>query len=161
MGITIVVLALGLIFTVWVIRLFNRFVTLRTLKEEGWSGVLTALKRRRDFISNIVKTVMPHESETLRNIAQPQAARSVAETAKAEASITEALAGLRATIENHPDLKEELSELEKRIEKTRRYYNATVRDFNMEMDQFPASLIVGLMGFKRAAFFEADEQPHE
>ena len=53
---------------------------------------------------------------------------------------------------------EELSGLEERIERTRRYYNATARDYNMEMDQFPANLIVRLIGFKRATFFEIDEK---
>jgi len=124
-GLTIVVLSLGLFFTVWAVRLFNRLIKLRALNEEGWSGVLAAQKRRRDLI---------------------------------------------AAMENHPDLKmdgdmtqiqEELSGLEERIEKTRRYYNATTRDYNMEMDQFPAKLIVGLMGFKYAMLFKPDGEAAE
>ena len=119
-GIIIVVLSPALFFAVWAIKLFNRLIKLRALYEEGWSGVLAAEKRRRDFI---------------------------------------------AAMENRPDLKadgdmtqirEELSGLEERVEKTRRYYNATSRDYNMEMDQFPAKLIVSLMGFKHAMLFEPE-----
>jgi LemA protein len=173
--ISIVTFALGLFSVVWAIRLYNRLIKLRTFNEEGWSGVLVALKRRRALISSIVKAtgVQPHESEALWSIARAQAreqaACGVTEAARAEAGVTAALAGFRAIVENHPDLKEnmnmiqiqeEFSALEDRIEKTRRYYNATVRDFNMEMDRFPANLVVELMGFKRASFFETEEQQH-
>ena len=177
-GISIVIAALCLFLAVWTTKLFNRLIKLKALNDEGWNGVLTVLKRRRDLIPNILRVaevyVMTNESETLRNITQArvheQAARSVAETAKAEAGMRTALAGFRTIMENYPDLKADrnmmkiqeelsgLSGLEERIEKTRHYYNATARDYNMEMDQFPANFIVGLMGFKRAAYFEADEQ---
>jgi len=171
----VAVLALCLFSTGWAIRLFNRLIYLRTLKEEGWSGVLAALKRRRDLIPNILKLaevyIMAHESEALLNTiqahAQGQVTYSVAEVKRAEEFTAVTLARIMAIMENHPNLKaeksimqihEELSGLEERIEKTRHYYNATVRDYNMEMDQFPANLVVGLMGFKRAALFESDEQ---
>jgi LemA protein len=171
----IVVLSLGLFSIVWATRLFNRLIKLRTLYEEGWSGVQAALKSRRDLVHNIEKaaeiSIMTHEPETFRSIthacAQGQAAHSVAETARAELSMTTALAGFRTILENYPALiedknmmqiYEELSGLEERIERTRRYYNATARDYNMEMDQFPANLIVRLIGFKRATFFEIDEK---
>ena len=173
----LLVFLFGLFSTVWVTRLFNKMIKLKAINEEGWGGVLAALKRRRDIIPNIVKAAevyMPGDSETLLNITracgEEQAAKSVEETAKAAADTTEALYAFKAAIENYPDIKadkhvmeiqEELSGLEERIELTRRYYNATVRDDNMEMDQFPANLIVRLMGFKRAAFFEASETPEQ
>ena len=158
--------------------LFNRLIKLRALSEEGWSGVLAALKRRRELIHNMMKAaeayIMNHESETLRNItracALEQAALGVAETANAEAGMKAAIVDFKILLQNYPDLQtdnnmmqihEEISRLEERIEQTRRYYNATVRDYNMEMDQFPANLIAGLMGFKRAAFFDTGERPRE
>lgn len=173
----LVVLVLILLIGIWAVRLFNRLVKFKALNEEGWSGILAALKRRRDLIPNLVtlaSVYMTHESETLERIAQAramgQAARSVDEMAGAETSMTAALAGFRLVAESYPALKadanvmqiqEELSELEERIEKVRRYYNATVRDYNMEMDRFPANLIAGPMGFRRAKFFDTDEQSQE
>lgn len=162
---------------VWGIRLFNRLVRFRTLSEEGWSGILAGLKRRRDLVPNLVEVAsgyMSHESDTFDKIAraraQGQAARGVEEMASAEASMRAALAGFRAVVENYPTLKadenmmhiqRELAELEERIEKLRRYYNATVRDYNVELSRFPANMVAGMMGFKRAAFFETDEQSME
>ena len=174
---SIVLLALMLLFAVWAVKLYNRLVKLKALYEEGWSGVLVALKRRRDLIPNLVEAVgryMTHESETLQGIAQAralgQAARGVTEMANAEADMMAALAGFRGIVENYPELKadtnimhiqEQLSNMEEHVERVRRYYNATVRDINMEMDKFPANLISGAMGFKRAVFFDTDNQSQE
>ncbi|MDL2263973.1 LemA family protein [Synergistaceae bacterium OttesenSCG-928-I11] len=173
----LVVLLLLMLIGIWAMRLFNRLVKFRTLSEEGWSGILAVLKRRRDLIPNLVALAsgyMTHESETLEKItlarALGQAARSVDEMADAETSMTAALAGFRLVLENYPALKadanvmqiqEELSDLEERIEKVRRYYNATVRDYNMEMARFPANLIARPMGFRSAKFFDTDEQSQE
>jgi len=152
-------------------KLFNRLIKLKEFCDEGWSGVLAALERKRNIIANIAKAAeayIPPESEAIRNMTQAceqgQAALCVTETIRAEACMKAALVGFMAAIENYPELKndknikqfmEELSRLEERIEKTRRYYNATVRDYNMEMKQFPANLAVRLMGFRRAVLFEA------
>ena len=175
--VTAISLLLILLISVWAIRLFNSLIKLRILHEEAWSGILAALKRRRDLIPNLVEVAgayMGHESDTLKGVAQAramgQAAKSVAEVTRAETGMMAALAGFKGIVESYPELKadkkmmhiqEQLSELEERIEKTRRYYNATVRDHNLEMDRFPANLIVGLMGFKRAMFFETDEKSQE
>lgn len=169
------VFLLCLLSIVWVTKFFNKMTQLKVLYDEGWSGVLAALKRRMEIIPNFVKAVetyIPRESETLRKITlaheQWQSARSITETARAEADMTEALYAFRNATRNFPDLKtdknimeiqKELLELEKRIKITRRYYNATVRDYNMEMDQIPANFIVRLMGFKHAVYFETNEQP--
>ena len=173
----ITVFALIVMIGVWAVRLFNKLIGLRTLCEESWSGILAALKRRGDLLHNLVETAagyMTHGSETLTKITlargMARSARGVTEIANAEMSVTAALAGFRIAAENYPELKadknmiaiqEELSGLEGRIEKVRRYYNATVRDFNMEMARFPANFVSAPMGFKPAAFFEADEQTPE
>ena len=39
----------------------------------------------------------------------------------------------------------------------RRYYNGTVRDFNIGIQSFPDVLVARLSGFKEADFFQADE----
>gem|GEM_PF-385127 len=173
--ISTIVLALLLYFFFRAAKLFNRLIRLMAIKDEGWSGVLAALKRRREAISAAVKAAeayIAREPETFRNInracERERDAQNVTETARAKADIKAAFSDFMAVMENYPDLnmdmaqiREEFSRLEDRVEKTRRYYNATVRDYNMEMDQFPANLIAGLMGFKRAAFFDTGERPRE
>ena len=66
-------------------------------------------------------------------------------------------------VENYPDLKasqnflelqQELVEIEDTIQKARRYYNATVRDYNIRVESFPSLLVAWLFAFRAADFFE-------
>ena len=74
------------------------------------------------------------------------------------------LKSLFAVSENYPDLKAnqnflglqgDLKELEDKLQNSRRFYNATVRDFNTRIQMFPGSLIAGMLGFSVKEFFEA------
>jgi len=48
--------------------------------------------------------------------------------------------------------------MEEEIQKSRRFYNGTVRDFNTKISVFPNSIIVKFLGFKEFPFFEATEE---
>ncbi len=174
MTIAIVCIILLLIVAVvfWAINVYNRLINLRTLNEEGWSGVDVQLKRRHDLIGNLVNTVkgyMQHEKTVLEEIArmrsEAQRAGSVAAVAAAESGLSQALGRLFAVMENYPDLKasentmhlqESLSELENEIQMARRYYNATVRDLNVLIQSFPSSIIAKRYSFVLAEFFELE-----
>jgi LemA protein len=51
-----------------------------------------------------------------------------------------------------------LKALEDDIQKARRFYNGTVRDFNAKIVVFPNNLIANILGFKALPFFEATEE---
>ena len=51
----------------------------------------------------------------------------------------------------------DLAGIEDQIQLSRRYYNATVRDYNITIQQFPSSLIAGFGRFTAAPFFQADD----
>ena len=46
--------------------------------------------------------------------------------------------------------------LEGDIEKSRRYYNGTVRENNILVDTFPSNIIANMFKFTKSAFFELD-----
>lgn len=166
----IAVLALAVI--VWGISVYNRLINLRTLKEEGWSGVDVQLKRRHDLIGNLVNTVkgyMQHERAVFEEVARlrtmAQQASGVAAVAAAESGLNQALGRLFAVMENHPQLKadknalhlqESLGSLEEQLQMARRYYNATVRDLNIVIQSFPSSIIARRYSFAEGEFFELD-----
>lgn len=165
----LVVLAIAL----WGIGAYNNFVRLKNLVAEGWSGIEVQLKRRSNLVPNLVATVQgyaEHESSVLQELTQARASigrGSVAEQAAAETSMAKSLMNLFAVAENYPDLKAdknfqqlqaELSDLEDVIQKARRYYNGTVRDFNTELELFPGNLIAGMFNFSPAEFFELLEE---
>ena len=154
------------------IGVYNKLVKLTTLVDEAWSGIDVQLKKRYDLIPNLVETVKgyaSHEKETFENVTkarnQAQNATTVEGQQAAENQLNRALINLYAVAEQYPELKanenflslqNELSVIESDIEKSRRYYNGTTRDYNILIDQFPSNIIAGMANFKKAGFFEID-----
>lgn len=157
----------------WAISLYNSMVRQKNLVLEGWSLVDVQLKRRSNLVPNLVETVKGyagHESEVLEKVTAQRSLHGpnepVAERAAQETAIGQALVNLFAVAEAYPDLKanesfqnlhKELSGLEDVIQKARRYYNGTVRDFNTMIQQFPNNLLAGMFAFHAAEFFELDD----
>lgn len=114
---------------------------------EAWSIIDVFLKKRYDLIPNlvnIVKGYATHENETLTEIArmrnQAMQSTEIKERVETETKLDGALAKLFVSVENYPDLKanenfirlqSQLSSIEDDIEKSRRYYNGTVRENNI------------------------------
>ena len=175
MGIWLIVL-LGLIVLVAIAAVvsYNRFISQKTLIKDAWANIDTELRRRYDLIPNLVETVKgyaAHEREVLENVTRARAMAasatgSPAEQAAAEGPLVAALRQLFAVVENYPDLKanqnflqlqNELTDTEDKIQAARRFYNMTVRDLNIKVDQFPSRFFAGLAGVSKRPFFELDE----
>jgi LemA protein len=157
---------------------YNRFVSQRQLIKDSWANIDTELRRRYDLIPNLVETVRgyaTHEREVFENVTRARAAAaaatgSPAEQAAAEGPFVAALRQLFAVVENYPDLKAnqnflalqaELTNTEDRLQTSRRFYNANVRDYNARVQQFPSTFIARLFGFKEEEFFEVEEALRE
>ncbi|MBN1373996.1 LemA family protein [Candidatus Dojkabacteria bacterium] len=169
------VLIVGII--AWGIGLYNGLVKKRLLVDEAQSDIETFLKKRYDMIPNLVEIVKgyaKHEKETLENVVKFRNAAMNAsnfdEKIKAENQLTNTLKTLFAVAENYPDLKanqgfldlqNKLSLLEEDIQKSRRFYNGSVKEYNEGLSVFPANLVAGMLGFKPRAFFEASEEEKE
>ncbi len=166
----LIIAGVALLLIVYAISIYNRLVKNRTLVEEGWSGIDVFLKKRYDLIPNLVETVKgyaTHEKETLENVTQARAnamgAKGVAEQEKAENNLNKALMNLYAVAEQYPDLKantnfinlqNQIESLEGEIEKSRRYYNGTVRENNILVETFPSNIVAKMFGFVKQKFFE-------
>lgn len=170
----LVLLGLALVVGFWLMSTYNRLVKLRNMKDEGWSGIDVQLRRRFDLIPNIVETVKgyaSHEQETLSKVTAARAAVASAGNEpdarlRAENALTGTLRTLFAVAESYPELKantnfihlqEQLSKIEDELQMARRYYNGTARNLNNAAEQFPANLVAGAMGFKKAPYFETDD----
>ncbi|MFA6322495.1 MAG: LemA family protein [Candidatus Buchananbacteria bacterium] len=167
------ILAAVIALVVWLIYVFNRLITLKNRTQEAFSDIDVQLKRRHDLIPNLVETVKgyaTHESGVFEKVTQARAAAINAQTVQqkeeAENVLTSALKSVFAVAEAYPDLKasqnflklqDELSDTENKIQAARRFYNGNARDFNIAIEVFPSNLIVGLLGFKKFEFFQADE----
>jgi LemA protein len=166
----IVVLVVALV-VLWAITVYNGLVRRKNVVKEAWSGIDVQLKRRADLIPNLVETVKgyaAHERGTFDELTRLRAqtgTQDIAERAQTEAAITAAIGKVMAVAEAYPDLKAsanfqqlqgDLSNIEDQLQLARRYYNGTVRDYNVTIEQFPSSLIASSGGFTAQPFFQID-----
>ena len=156
---------------------YNGLIKLRVRVEEAWSDITVQLKRRLDLIPNLVETVKgyaKHEKGVFEAVTEARAnalnAQGVKETAKAENVFEGALKSLFAVAESYPDLKAsqnfvelqaELVDTEDKIQASRRFYNAGVRDLNTKIQSFPSNIIAKMFSFKVREFFELEEAEKE
>jgi LemA protein len=167
--IIIVLVVLGL----YGIFAYNGLVTIKNRTDEAWSDIDVQLKRRYDLIPNLVSTVKgyaSHESGVFEKVTEARARAMGAGTtegkAQAENMLSDTLKSLFAVAENYPDLKanqnflalqQELSDTENKIQASRRFYNANVRDMNTKVESFPTNLIASAFAFGKREFFELDD----
>jgi LemA protein len=161
-------IALVLIF--FFISVYNRMVSLRNSRENAFADIDVQLKQRHDLIPQLVNTVkgyMTHEQDTLTKITEARAramgAVSIDDKIAAENQLTSALSGLRVAFEAYPDLKantnfmhlqEEISDLENKLAASRRFFNSSTREYNTEVQKFPANVVAGMFGFKTETMFD-------
>lgn len=175
----IVFLGGALVIILFLISIFNRFVKNRNLVKDAWSNIDVALKRRYDLIPNLVETVKGyagHEKTTFENVVKARnAAMSVPSDdingqIKAENALQQTLRSIFALGEAYPDLKansnfielqEKLNEIEENLERSRRYYNGTVRENNTYGESFPGVLFAGMFNYRHFDFFETSEDSRE
>lgn len=168
---TIIILVIAGVVVIWGVATYNKLVSLRMNVKEGFSTIDVFLKKRYDLIPNLVETVKGyavHEKETLQNVIQARGnaiSSSPQDKSKYEGELSNALSKLLMISENYPDLKadnqfinlqKELQNIESEIEKSRRYYNGTVKNLNKTVQSVPSCIIASLFKFKEEPFFELE-----
>ena len=158
---------------------FNRFVKNRNVVKDAWSNIDVALKRRYDLIPNLVETVKgyaAHEKTTLENVinarnsamavpsddinGQIKAENQLQQTLRSIFALGEAYPDLKANT-NYLDLQQKLNEIEENLERSRRYYNGTVRENNTYGESLPGMLFAGMFNYQHFDFFETDKASRE
>ena len=169
-----ILLALGAVVLGYAGVTFNRLVRLRNLVREAWSGIDVQLKRRADLVPNLVEAVKgyaAHERGLFEEVAARRAgsvaASGVAVQAAAERAFAASVGKLMALAENYPQLKadqnfrelqSQLADIEDQLQMARRYYNGTVRNLNISIERFPATIVARAFGFREEPFFELDDR---
>ncbi len=149
--------------------IYNRLVRLQVRGEASWRDIDTLLRKRADLIPNLVETVKgyaTHERQLLTKVAEARSAslkaRSPKQQGQADDMLQSTLKSLFAVAENYPDLKantnfvslqRSLEEMEGEIARSRRYYNAVVRDLNSAVRVFPQNLVARLFKIQPREFY--------
>lgn len=158
-----------------VIVMFNGHVSRRNAVEYAFSSIDVQLKKRWDLIPGLVETARgyaKHEREVFERVVQARAQAQASEGEERfrwESSVAQELPKLIALRESYPELKSDahflhlqrnLTEIESQISAARRAYNAAITDYNDGVQMFPSSVVAGMFGFKKRAWFqiEASEQ---
>ena len=169
-----IVLGVIVVLVLWIIMIYNQLVAMRQRVGQAFADVDVQLKQRHDLIPNLVETVKgyaAHEKGTLEEVVKlrnsAMTAQGPAQQAAAENMLTGALGKLFALAEAYPDLKanqnfqqlqSELSDIENKIASARRFFNNAVQEYNTGIQQFPAALFAGSLGFHQRTFFDVGEE---
>lgn len=169
----IALLAIILIFSMFVFSNYNGLVSADEAVNSAWSQVENQLQRRMDLIPNLVNTVKgyaAHEEEIFTEVTRARekliGAGSLSEQAQADQELSGALSRLLAIAENYPELKadanfrqlsDELAGTENRIAVSRMDYNNAVQSYNTKIRRFPTVIVARIFNFEQKDYFKAEE----
>src|SRR5712664_996682 len=168
-----IVIGILVILVLFAFGAYNRLVTLSQRVGQAFADIDVQLKQRQDLIPNLVETVKgyaSHERGTLEAVIKARqaavAAPTIDQKVAAENMLSGTLRQLFALSESYPDLKAnqnfqqlqaELTDIENKLAASRRFYNNSVQEYNTGIQNFPAVLIAGMLGFHPQTFFDLGE----
>ena len=154
-----------------------RSVSLKHNVSKAWANIDVLLKQRHDELPKLVETCkqyMGYEQETLEKVMQARSAVSAAREkgdisalGPAETQLRMGLGNLFALAEAYPDLKANdsfqhlqarISGLENAIADRREFYNESVNNNNVRIEQFPDVIIARNLGFGAKDLLEFSEE---
>ena len=176
--ILLILLAIIVVGALWAVGQYNSLVSGRAGVDRAWSDVEVVYQRRADLVPQLVATVegaANFEKKTLTDVVEARAkatqvkvdptnANSMAQFTTSQGELTGALSRLLVTVEAYPtltatqgfrDLQSQLEGSENRIANVRSDYNGVANTWNVTVSRFPTVFIARLLGFDKAALFDA------
>lgn len=169
-------LGIVVVATIYFITIYNNLVQLKHNVSKAWANIDVLLKQRHDELPKLVETCkqyMGYEQQTLEKVMQARAAvfaarekGDVKALGPAEQQLRLGLGNLFAVAENYPDLKANdsfqhlqarISGLENAIADRREFYNESVNNLNVRIEQFPDVIVARNLNFKPADLLEFSE----
>lgn len=167
--------SVGVIF--YAITIYNQLVTLKHNVSKSWANIDVLLKQRHDELPKLIevcKQYMGYEKDTLERVIKARSAvasarekSDVGALGAAETQLRLGLGSLFALAESYPDLKADqsfqhlqsrITGLENSIADRREFYNETVNNNNVRIEQFPDVIIARFFSFKEATLLEFGEE---
>jgi LemA protein len=158
------------VLVLWLVSLYNRLVSLKNRRENAFADIDVQLKQRHDLIPQLVNTVrgyMKHEESVLVRLTEARAAAmnagSIDSKIAAENQLSQALSAFRVQVEAYPDLKAnqnfmhlqtEIADVENKLAAARRFFNSATREYNTEVQKFPANIVAGMFNFHPEKMFD-------
>jgi LemA protein len=172
----IIIVAIVVVLALIFISIYNKLIRLGMGAEEGFSTMDVYMKKRYDLVPNLVEVVKnyaKHEKETFNSVVEARNSAmnaSSEEKAGKEGAFVGALKSLFALAESYPDLKSnenflnlqnQLKEVEGDIAISRKYYNGTVKIYNIAVRSIPSSIVAKMFNFNTKPLFEIEAEQRE
>src|ERR1035437_5254159 len=150
--------------------------------DQKWADVQSSYQRRSDLIPNLVATVKGvanFEQATLTQVIQARASapqikidpkdltpEKLEQFQQSQGQLSQALGRLMVVSEQYPQLKatenfkslqDQLEGTENRIKVSRDAFNASVKDYNIKVSNFPTNILAGMFHFKERPSFQAEQ----
>lgn len=166
----IVLVIIGLV--LWIIGIYNRFVSLKNSSEATLGQIRVAMKKRLDMIDQLlgaVKSYAKFEKETLERVTAMRASVATAgpgDLNKVEAESRSIFGRLLAVAENYPDLKtsgtvtslmDSVKTLEDEIARQRYTFNNISQEYNTMIDTIPPNIVAKLMHLAKLEYLQFEE----
>ena len=173
--VSIIILAAIAVAIAYLIMIYNNLVQVKHNVSKAWANIDVLLKQRHDELPKLVETCrqyMKFEQDTLQKVIEARSKVAVARESQdvralgsAEGALRTSVGNLFALAEQYPDLKtnqtflqlqSRISGLENAIADRREFYNESANINNVRIEQFPDTLIAGMLSFKPAQLLQFD-----
>ncbi len=170
MGFFYVLVGLLALIVLWVISVYNFFVSSKARIKASIQEIGNQLKRQADLIPNLessVKGYLKHEKDIFDKLTDARRAVSAAsksgdlqKMANASSKVSALLPALSIAVEDNPELKgsdvvvrlmDELKETADKVMYARRLVIDLTADYNIRRVTFPSSLVAGIFNFGELA----------
>lgn len=167
MNIVYLLIAILVIVTLWIISVYNFFVSSKARIKAAIQEIGNQLKRQAELIPNLVESTkgyLKHEKGIFEDLAEARKAiagaiksGSVSKMADAGSKLSEVLPRFSVAVESNPELKasevvtnlmDELRDTADKVMYSRRLLIDLTADFNVKRVSFPSSLVAGLFKFE-------------
>ncbi len=168
-----IILAAIVTFIGYIVLVYNNLVSLKHNVGKAWANIDVLLKQRHDELPKLIETCkqyMKHEQDTLEkvmlarsSVAQAQQSGNIGALGQAEGALRLGLGNLFAVAEAYPELKANetfqhlqlrITGLENTIADRREFYNESVNNNNVRIEQFPDLIIASLFNFEAHKLLE-------
>jgi LemA protein len=166
-----ILLAVTIVIALWVVAIYNKFVTTKTHIEASIQEIGNQLKRQAELIPNLVSSVkgyMKHETAAIKAITEARkqvlevigkgGAANAQQLLDMGAKLNQALTPIRAVFESTPELQaagptqnlmNELRDTSDKVMYSRRTLIDLTADFNVMIIRFPSNLVASLFKFTK------------
>lgn len=167
----IILIVILVLFIIWAVCIRNRIKMMEVKIDEAKSGIDIALVKRYDILTeslNVAKGYAAHEKQLMIQLSEARTGMSLKQTQEVMENQEKVLERLKIVAEAYPqlysnglfkELQDQIAVTNEHLSAAKRVLNSNIALYNQKIVAFPSSIIAGIIGCKKIAFFtETDKK---